>query len=249
MNIKSNPYTEQVSHLIVAIDGYSSTGKSTLAMDVAQWLNIKYIDSGAMYRAVALYVLRQNIYNSEIHSLNESQLKQELPFLYIDFQIHQKTGMQSILLNGKDEENAIRTMEVSRLVSRISQLKFVRDLLVQKQRAFAREGGVVMDGRDIGTVVFPEADVKFFLTASEEVRARRRYEELKQKGYTIEMNEIKDNIRERDHMDLTRQESPLQKAPDSQVIDNSQLSRAEQLEMAIKIIAENTGLNLSGDET
>ena len=132
------------------------------------------------------------------------------------------------------------------MVSRVSQLKFVRELLVEKQRAFAQEGGLVMDGRDIGTVVFPDADVKLFLTASEEVRARRRYEELKQKGYTIEMNEIKDNIRERDHMDLTRQESPLQKAPDSTVLDNSKLSRAEQLELAIKIIAEKTGLNLSG---
>ena len=224
----------------------SSAGKSTLARDVAQRLNIKYIDSGAMYRAVALYALRKNIYNPENQSLNESQLKQELPSLHIDFHIHQQTGRQSILLNGEDEENAIRTMEVSRLVSRVSQLKFVRELLVEKQRAFAQEGGLVMDGRDIGTVVFPDADVKLFLTASEEVRARRRYEELKQKGYTIEMNEIKDNIRERDHMDLTRQESPLQKAPDSTVLDNSKLSRAEQLELAIKIIAEKTGLNLSG---
>jgi cytidylate kinase len=230
------------TNIIIAVDGASSTGKSTLAKDIARRLRIKYIDSGAMYRAVTLYALRKKIYNPETGKVKEQQLKKVLPELTIDFYMDPLKGEQSTLLNGEVVEDEIREMEVNESVSQISQLNFVREKLVEKQRAFGLEGGVVMDGRDIGTVVFPHANVKLYLTASAEVKAKRRFEELRQKGYKVSLEEVKENVTKRDQMDETREESPLRKAPDAVVIDNSNLDRKQQLEEAMKIIREKTGI-------
>ncbi len=227
--------------MIVAVDGYSSTGKSTLARDIARHYGIKYIDSGAMYRAVTLYALRHGLYDPETERLDEGGLKQALEKMDIDFFVDQSSRDQSLVLNGENVEREIRQMEVSRSVSMISRYGFVRTKLVEKQRAFALSNSLVMDGRDIGTVVFPDADVKIFMTASVEVRARRRYDELLEKGYAISFEEVKSNVEERDHIDETRKESPLRKADDAVVIDNSHLSREEQLERTLATIENKWG--------
>ncbi len=229
--------------LIITVDGYSSTGKSTLARDLARHFRIRYIDSGAMYRAVTLYTLRNGIYDPQSDNLNEEMLNREIPTLEIDFLVDDTTGRQSTILNGENVEQAIRTMEVSGAVSQISKVKFVRERLVEKQRAFGKEGGVVMDGRDIGTVVFPNADLKIFLTASAEVRAKRRYDELMEKRYKVTWDEVLSNVRQRDYLDEHREVSPLRKAPDAELLDNSVLDREEQLEKAIKIVREKTGIS------
>ena len=226
--------------LIITVDGYSSTGKSTLARDLARHFRIRYIDSGAMYRAVTLYALRNGIYDPQNGNLNDEMLEREIPSLEIDFLVDETTGAQSTTLNGENVEQAIRTMEVSGAVSQISKVKLVREKLVEKQRTFGEIGGVVMDGRDIGTVVFPGADVKIFLTASAEVRAKRRYEELKEKGYKVTWDEVLNNVRQRDYLDEHREESPLRKAPDAVLLDNSELDREEQFEEALKIVRKKT---------
>ncbi|MCF8335798.1 MAG: (d)CMP kinase [Bacteroidales bacterium] len=227
-------------NIIIAVDGYSSTGKSTLARDLAHYFRFKYIDSGAMYRAVTLYLLRNGIYDPQNKSLDETRLGNDLPYINIDFHVDKASGLQTILLNGEEVEQLIRTMEISESVSQISRVKFIREKLVEKQRAFAEEGALVMDGRDIGTVVFPNADVKIFLTASPEVRAKRRFDELKQKGYEVTLDEVMDNVRQRDYMDEYREESPLKKASDAVMLDNSNLNRKEQLDEAIEIIRRYT---------
>jgi len=231
-----------VQRLIIAVDGYSSTGKSTLARDMARHFRIKYIDSGAMYRAVTLYSLRNGLYDPRKEIVDEDRLKEALPFIDIDFHVDDKSGEQSTMLNGEDVEQLIRTMEVNKAVSQISQVKFVREKMVEKQRAFAEEGGLVMDGRDIGTVVFPDADVKIFLTASSGVKAQRRFDELKQKGYEVNWDEVFQNVRERDYMDENRDESPLRKARDALLLDNSHLTREEQLAKALEIVRSKTGI-------
>ena len=227
--------------MIVAVDGYSSTGKSTLAKDLARHFGIKYIDSGAMYRAVTLYALRHKLYDPAGGHLDEKGLRDALEQIDIDFLVDTTNQQQYLLLNGEHVEQEIRQMEVSQSVSMISRYGFVRRRLVDKQRAFGHHDSLVMDGRDIGTVVFPGADVKIFMTASVEVRARRRYEELVAKGYRVSLEEVRKNVEERDHMDETRQESPLRKAGDAIVIDNSHLTRQEQLQKALQIIEEKTG--------
>ncbi|MGM0532496.1 MAG: (d)CMP kinase [Bacteroidota bacterium] len=233
----------KMNKLIIAVDGYSSTGKSTLARDLARHFKIKYIDSGAMYRAVTLYSLRNGLYSPQEGRVDEAKLKQELPFIHIDFHVDEKSGEQSTILNGENVEQLIRTMEVNEAVSQISQVKIVREKMVEKQRTFDEEGGLVMDGRDIGTVVFPDANVKIFLTASPGVRAQRRFDELKQKGYDVTWNEIFDNVKQRDYLDEHRKESPLRKAHDAVVLDNSHLTRKEQLEMALRIVWKKTGIS------
>lgn len=227
--------------LIVAIDGYSSTGKSTLAKDIARHYTIKYIDSGAMYRAVTLFALRNKLYDPDSGELDEKGLKQALETMRIDFMIDPHGHQQYLLLEGENVEQEIRQMEVSRSVSMISRYGFVRRKLVDKQRAFALHESLVMDGRDIGTVVFPQADVKIFMTASARVRARRRYDELVEKGYEVDFEEVKKNVEQRDRIDETRDESPLRQADDALVIDNSHLTRQEQLQRAKEIIEEKTG--------
>jgi cytidylate kinase len=210
--------------IIVTIDGYCSCGKSTLARDLAKELGYKYVDTGAMYRAVTLYLLRLGI-NLE----DEEAVKGVLPEVSIDFTYAPQTNEQLTYLNGENVEEAIRSIEVSTYVSQVSKLRTVRETLVKQQKGFGAEKGIVMDGRDIGTVVFPNAELKFFLTASSSIRTKRRYEELKEAGEIITIEEVHQNLEERDHLDATRSESPLRQASDAIVLDNTHMSREEQL--------------------
>lgn len=222
-------------HLIIAVDGFSSTGKSTLAQDIAKHYGIRYIDSGAMYRAVTLYAINQRLIDPKTSIVDEKKLKKEIDKIKIDFR-RTSDNQQCTYLNGRNVDKEIRQMAVNNQVSHISKIRFVREKMVEKQREFAREGGVVMDGRDIGTVVFPGADIKLFITASAEIRAERRFKELKEKGIEANFNDVLTNLKERDAIDQNRETSPLKKAPDAYEIDNSNLSRDEQLKEAINII-------------
>ena len=224
-----------IPKIIIAIDGYSSSGKSTLAKDLAAKLGFKYIDTGAMYRAVTLFAKQNGIINDK-GEIDEEKLKEKLSGIDLNFK--NINGKNHILLNGKDVEDEIRSLEISELTSKVSKLPFVREFLVAKQREIGKDKGIVMDGRDIGSVVFPDAEVKFFVTASPEVRAKRRYEELKAKGMKADYDSVLNSLLERDKQDTTRKTSPLVKTDDAIVIDNSNLSREEQLELALKYINE-----------
>lgn len=215
-------------NIIIAIDGRSSCGKSTLAKSLAEALDYLYIDSGAMYRAVTLYFLRNHIDRER-----PEQVSQALEAIVISFR--RDHGVPRTFLNGEDVEEAIRTMEVSRQVSPVSAIPAVRRALVAQQQALGARKGIVMDGRDIGTVVFPEAELKIFLTASEEKRTERRFQELRAKGKHFTRAEITENLRERDHIDSTREDSPLRQAEDAVVIDNTNLTPAEQRAMALAL--------------
>ncbi|MFO7939901.1 MAG: (d)CMP kinase [Bacteroidales bacterium] len=223
-------------NLIIAIDGYSSSGKSTLAKDLARELNYKYIDTGAMYRAVTLFALKNNIIDTEQDEINEARLMKMLDVIQISFQRNSGNGEQEVLLNGQQVEGAIRGMEVSSWVSQISALGFVRKKMVELQQDMGRQGGIVMDGRDIGTVVFPNAQVKIFMNADAEARAQRRYEELQAQGREVSYQEVEQNIRERDFMDENRSESPLRRAEDAVDLDNSQMTREEQFKWALALV-------------
>lgn len=213
--------------LIIAIDGFSSCGKSTLAKDLAKKLNYIYIDSGAMYRAVTLFCLQQKLLNGE--TVLEDELKRRMKDIHITFQVDEKTGNSKTYLNDVLVEDEIRRIDVSEKVSIVSKIGFVREFLVEKQREIGKNKGIVMDGRDIGTVVFPEADYKFFVTADVDVRAHRRFKELTGKGQNVQLEEIKKNIEDRDHHDQNRDISPLKKAEDAIVLDNSYMTINEQL--------------------
>lgn len=212
--------------IIIAIDGYSSSGKSTMARALASKLGYRYIDSGAMYRAVTLYALQHNMINAD-GTVCIDALINELPNIHIDF-APQQDGKQHTLLNGRDVEKEIRTMEVSSHVSAVSVIPAVRHKLVSLQQEMGREKGIVMDGRDIGTTVFPDAELKIFVNASAETRAERRYRELLDKGQQVNYQEVLDNVRNRDHIDSTRAESPLRRADDAIDIDNSGMTLEEQ---------------------
>lgn len=225
-----------MSGATIAIDGYSSCGKSTLAKEIAKKLNYSYIDSGAMYRAVTLFMLRNNII-TDGHFKRENVIE-ALADLDIRFQHNPELGVSETFLNGDNVELQIRTSEVSANVSAISAIPEVRDKLVRLQKKLGREGSVVMDGRDIGTVVFPQAEVKIFMTASNEVRAQRRLIELQDKGENVGLEDVKIALAKRDDYDMNREISPLMKAEDAVEIDNSNLNREEQLELAMSIIQE-----------
>jgi cytidylate kinase len=214
----------------IAVDGYSSCGKSTIAKGLAKALGYTYIDSGAMYRAVALYALR-NGWITET-SIDEQALREHLPEIHISFKPNSQGG-QDIYLNGENIEKEIRSLEVANAASRVSTLKFVREELVRQQQEMGKNKGVVMDGRDIGTVVFPDAELKIFLTASPEIRARRRFDEMKAKGENPSFDEVLANVIERDYRDTNRAESPLRKAEDAIELDNSHLTIDQQLQWAI----------------
>lgn len=216
-----------MSPINIAIDGHSSCGKSTLARGLAQNLGFIYIDSGAMYRAVTLYFLRHRIQLDD-----PEQVAGALQNIEIRFQ-HTPDGIQTIL-NGENVESEIRQMWVSESVSQVAAIPAVRRALVSQQKAIGAQGGVVMDGRDIGTVVFPEAELKIFLTASTDERVQRRYEELKAKGQEVDREEIRRNIEERDFIDSNRADSPLRMASDALLLDNTSLTREEQLDIALK---------------
>lgn len=212
--------------VIVAVDGFSSCGKSTMAKDLAKRVGYIYIDSGAMYRAVTLYSIENNIFTE--NGINAEMLKSQLSDVKISFQLDPVTLLPNTFLNGVNVENRIRTMEVSTRVSKISALGFVREALVRAQQDMGKEKGIVMDGRDIGTTVFPNAELKIFVTASAEIRAERRFKELQEKGEKADFKSILDNVKERDHIDMTREISPLRKADDAIELDNSYLTIEEQ---------------------
>lgn len=212
--------------ITIAIDGFSSCGKSTMAKDLAREIGYIYIDSGAMYRAVTLYAIRQGLFNGK--EIDTERLKAEIAGLQIAFRLDPETQRPRTMLNGEDVEEEIRTMEVSSRVSPIAALDFVRTALVALQQEMGKAKGIVMDGRDIGTTVFPDAELKIFVTASAEIRAERRYKELMEKGMEADFEEILANVKERDHIDQTRAVSPLRRADDALLLDNSQLTIAEQ---------------------
>lgn len=213
--------------ITIAIDGFSSCGKSTMAKDLAKEIGYIYVDTGAMYRSVTLYALRHNLFNAD-GTIREEELQAQMKDINISFQLNKETGRPDTYLNGENVENEIRTMEVSSHVSPIATLAFVRKTLVEQQQRMGAEKGIVMDGRDIGTVVFPNAELKIFVTASAEVRAQRRYDELKAKGMEADFADILKNVQERDYIDSHRETSPLRKADDALELDNSQLTIAEQ---------------------
>ena len=212
---------------IVAVDGYSSCGKSTFARLIAKELNYVYIDSGAMYRAVTLYGLNNGLIKEEKTEMDKLRLS--LEEIQILFKLNHKTGIQETWLNGQNVEKEIRGIEVSKVVSKISQIKEVRRKMVGLQHKVGSNGGVVMDGRDIGSVVFPDAELKIFMTANADVRSMRRYNELVEKGIRITLEEVKANIHMRDHEDESRKESPLRKANDAVVLDNSFMTIEQQM--------------------
>ena len=213
--------------ITIAIDGFSSCGKSTMAKDLAKEIGYIYVDTGAMYRSVTLFALRHNLFNAD-GTIREEELKEQMKDINISFQLNKTTGRPDTYLNGENVENAIRTMEVSSHVSPIATLAFVREALVAQQQRMGAEKGIVMDGRDIGTVVFPKAELKIFVTASAEVKAQRRYDELKAKGMDADYADILKNVEERDYIDSHRATSPLRKADDAIELDNSNLTIAEQ---------------------
>lgn len=198
-----------------------------MAKDLAKEIGYIYVDTGAMYRSVTLYALRHNLFNAD-GTIRERELKEQMKDINISFQLNKTTGRPDTYLNGENVENAIRTMEVSSHVSPIATLAFVREALVAQQQRMGAEKGIVMDGRDIGTVVFPKAELKIFVTASAEVRAQRRYDELKAKGMDADYADILKNVEERDYIDSHRATSPLRKADDAIELDNSNLTIAEQ---------------------
>jgi len=217
--------------IIVAIDGYSSCGKSTIAKALAKYAGYTYVDTGAMYRAIGLYTLRHNL--TEPADIIAALPQIQVGFILID-------GAQHVTLNGEDVESQIRTLEVGNCASRISQIKEVRAFLVAQQQRMGDDKGIVMDGRDIGTVVFPNAELKLFLTASPEVRAQRRFDELVEKGEKPDYDAVLADVNDRDYRDTHRAESPLRQAEDAIVVDNSTLTREQQMTLIYKIFDEKT---------
>lgn len=213
--------------ITIAIDGFSSCGKSTMAKDLAREVGYIYVDTGAMYRAVTLFAMRNDVFDAE-GNIDETRLKALLPDVKLTFQLNNETKLPEVCLNGENVERYIRTLEVSQHVSPIAALPFVREKLVEQQQAMGNDKGIVMDGRDIGTVVFPNAELKIFVTASAEIRAQRRFKELEAKGMPADFDEILQNVEQRDYIDTHRETSPLRQADDALVLDNSHLTIAEQ---------------------
>lgn len=213
--------------IVIAIDGYSSCGKSTMAKDLAREVGYIYVDTGAMYRAVTLFAMRNGVFDAD-DNIDEARLKALLPDVKLTFKLNSETKLPEVCLNGECVERDIRTLEVSQHVSPIAALPFVREKLVEQQQAMGKEKCIVMDGRDIGTVVFPDAELKIFVTASAEIRAQRRFKELEAKGMPANFDEILQNVEQRDYIDTHRETSPLRQADDALVLDNSHLTIADQ---------------------
>ncbi|MBQ4215863.1 MAG: (d)CMP kinase [Bacteroidales bacterium] len=220
--------------MIIAIDGHSSCGKSTIAKALAKRLGYTYVDTGAMYRAVTFFCQQNNLIQNGV--VDENALKQRIDEINISFALNSNTQQQDTYLNGINVEKQIRSMEVAHDVSNVSKIGFVRKAMVEKQQKYGESANVVMDGRDIGTVVFPHADYKFFVTASPEVRAQRRYDELMAKEGHANYNEILENLKQRDFIDTTRAESPLRQADDAILVDTSNMTRYVKLECILRII-------------
>ena len=226
--------------ITVAIDGFSSCGKSTMAKDLASTLGYIYVDTGAMYRSVTLYALRHDMFFSN-GDVKDDLLKAAMPNINISFKINKETGRPDTYLNGENVEKQIRSMEVSNNVSHVATISFVRKALVAQQQRMGLDKGIVMDGRDIGTVVFPDAELKVFVTASADVRAQRRYEELSLKGIPADYDEILRNVKERDYIDTHRDVSPLQRAADAIELDNSNMTIEQQSQWLLKKAKEKIG--------
>lgn len=228
--------------LIIAVDGYSSTGKSTISKLLAARLGYTYIDTGAMYRMVTWKAMRDGLLRDG--AVDEDRLKAMLEGMQIAFIYHPLSGQSEAIVDGENVEQQIRGMEISSQVSKIAAIPLVREILVSKQREMAHSGGVVMDGRDVGSVIFPDAHVKFFMTAPAEIRARRRYDELIAKGEQVSYEEIENNVRQRDAMDTGRAVGPLVQTPDALCIDNGDLTISETVEKMLQLIQAYNG---SGD--
>ena len=220
--------------IIIAIDGFSSTGKSTLAKELAKHLGYVYVDTGAMYRAVAFFAMQNGYIGKEFFDVET--LINSLPFIKLVFKFNPDLGFAEMYLNDVNVEKEIRTIEVSNYVSKIAEISEVRSKLVEQQQEMGKMKGIVMDGRDIGTVVFPEAELKIFMNASARTRAERRFKELKEKGDKVSFEEVLKNIEERDFIDTHREDSPLVKADDALEFDNSNISKQEQFEKVLKLI-------------
>ncbi len=226
-----------MTKITIAIDGYSSCGKSTIAKALAQKLNYSYIDTGAMYRSVTLYCLRNGIMDKK-HHLDMDKLMKELENIVVDFKFNTHTKTSETYLNGENVEHDIRTMDVSNNVSKVSSIKEVREKMVALQREMGKHKAVVLDGRDIGSNVFPDAELKLFMTADPDVRAQRRMDEYSSHGQYFTKEEIKLNLNKRDYDDTHRKENPLTRAKDAIILDNSDLSKEDQLEFVLKLIAD-----------
>ncbi|NNT72161.1 (d)CMP kinase [Flavobacterium sp. IMCC34852] len=222
--------------ITIAIDGFSSTGKSTLAKQLAKHLGYVYVDSGAMYRAVTYFAMQNGCIGAEF--FDKETLINSLPFIKLHFEFNTDLGFAEMYLNGVNVEKEIRTIEVSSFVSKVAEVSEVRAKLVEQQQSMGKKKGIVMDGRDIGTVVFPEAELKIFMTASPETRARRRYDELQAKGENVTFEAVLKNVEERDHIDTHRDDSPLVKAVGAIEIDNSALTREEQFEEVLSLVSK-----------
>ena len=224
--------------ITIAIDGFSSTGKSTLAKQLATHLGYVYVDTGAMYRAVAFFAMQNGFINDEF--FDKESLIKSLPFIKLQFKFNADLGFAEIYLNKVNVETEIRTIEVSGFVSKVAEVSEVRTKLVEQQKEMGKDKGIVMDGRDIGTVVFPDAELKIFMTASATTRAQRRYNELVAKGDRVTFEEVLKNVEERDYIDTHREDSPLVMAEDAIEIDNSHLNRKEQFELVLELVNEIT---------
>jgi cytidylate kinase len=222
--------------IIVAIDGHSSTGKSTFAKAIAAKLGYVYVDTGAMYRSVTLYALQQQLIN-EKGNIQEKEIAAHLPAISITFCYNKEKGASDTYLNGKNVEQEIRSINVSQCVSRVSAIPAVRERMVRLQQEMGVHKGIVMDGRDIGTVVFPQAELKIFMTADPQVRAERRYKEMKEKGCEVSFEEILENVKRRDYEDTHRTVAPLRRAPDALLLDNSRLTPEQQMEWFLEQFA------------
>lgn len=226
--------------ITIAIDGHSSTGKSTLAKQLAKHLGYVYVDTGAMYRAVTYFAMQNNIISKE--NFNLKDLKRRLNEVNLKFKFNEQLGFAEIYLNEVNVENQIRSIEVSNFVSKIAEVSEVRSKLVEQQKEFGKNKAVVMDGRDIGTVVFPDAELKLFMTASAKIRAERRFQELISKGDSVTYQEVYDNVVQRDAIDSNRQDSPLIQAEDAIQIDNSELSKDEQFEIVLNLVLQKVNI-------
>lgn len=213
--------------ITIAIDGHSSCGKSTMAKELARQLGYVYVDTGAMYRTVTLFAMRHNLFLAD-GEVDTDALRKCMPEIEVSFRFNEETGRPDAYLNGECVEKVIRSIDVSNHVSKVAAIPFVREAMVDQQRRMGAEKGIVMDGRDIGTTVFPDAELKIFVTASSKVRAQRRYDELKEKGMPADFDEILKNVEERDYIDSHREVSPLRQAPDALLLDNSNMTIPEQ---------------------
>ena len=232
--------------IIVAIDGHSSCGKSTMAKSLAAQVGYIYVDTGAMYRAVTLFAMRQGLFDAQGQP-DAARLEALVPEIEVSFHLDPTTNLPLVCLNGEVVEEEVRTLEVSSHVSAIAALPFVREALTRQQQRMGEEKGIVMDGRDIGTVVFPQAELKVFVTASAEVRAQRRFLELTAKGQAVAFEDILRNVQERDYIDSHREVAPLRQADDALVLDNSELTREEQMQWLLDRFEERTGASASSN--